>query len=133
MLAFVTVNAIEPETAPEEDVNVAVMVAWPAATPCTVLPETKVMTEPVVSDVDQATCDVMLCVLPSENVPVAVSWTLLAGAIGVFGPITIELKFLASTVTALFPETELKVAEIVTGLLVTAFAETRPVPVTLTV
>jgi hypothetical protein len=77
--ALLTVNEALPETPPD----VAVIVAFPAATAVATpfVPAVLLMVATAVADELQFTELVRFCVLPSLNVPVATNWAVVVGAI----------------------------------------------------
>lgn len=108
IVAFVTVNDVEPETLP----NVAVTVTVPAETPsATPLPETLAMAE---LEEFQLVRKVTSRVLPSLKVPVAFSCSRVPGAmLPSAGVIAMEFRLLAFTVRVVLALNPLNVPLIV--------------------
>ena len=110
--AVVTVSVVDPATAPE----VAVMVAVPSPTllakPC-VGAALLIVATAAVSEL-HCTVPVMFCVLPSVYVPVAVNGSLVpSGIVGIAGVTTIETSTAGLTVRVVDPVIVPNVAVIV--------------------
>ena len=104
MVAAVTVRSVDPLTAPDA----AVIVALPMAT-VFANPEATVAVD-CVSD-DQVAVEVRSCVLPSVNVPVAVNcWVVPRAMDGFAGETAIETSAAAVTVSVVEPVIEPEVA-----------------------
>ena len=115
-------TVVEPET----PACVAVMVALPTATPVTT-PVGSTVAGPVEVQLNKGAA--RGCMLPSENVPVAVSCTLVPLAMDGFGGVTvIDVRTAAVTVTVVEPVTPACVA--VTVPLPSLAPVTKPVGLT---